>query len=103
MTYTQPTYPISLIDTEQKICKRVFKTLVKNKIPKPPNKAMKRWQQTFDDKEFQWKQIFTIPYTLTIGTKFRAFQYKYILKHYLITLFFINIVLYHQVFVIFAS
>ena len=39
---------------------------------------MKRWQQTFDDEELQWKQIFTIPYTLTIGTKLRAFQYKYI-------------------------
>jgi len=33
MTYTQPTYPISLKDTEQKICKLVYKTLVKNKIP----------------------------------------------------------------------
>jgi len=31
MTYTQPTYPISLIDTEQKIRKIVYKTLVKNK------------------------------------------------------------------------
>ena len=37
MTYTQPTYPISFIDTEQKICKLVYKTLVKNKIPKSPN------------------------------------------------------------------
>jgi len=30
MTYTQPTYPISLIDTERMICKLVYKTLVKN-------------------------------------------------------------------------
>ena len=80
MTYTQPTYPISLIDTEQKICKLVYKTLVKNKIPKSPNRAMTHWQDTFDDKELQWKQIFTCPYTLTIDTKLRAFQYKYILK-----------------------
>jgi len=81
MTYTQPTYPISLIDTEQMICKLVYKTLVKNKIPKPPIRAMTHWQHTFDDKELQWKQIFTCPYTLTIDTKLRAFQYKYILKN----------------------
>ena len=41
---------------------------------------MTHWQDTFDDKELQWKQIFTCPYTLTIDTKLRAFQYKYILK-----------------------
>jgi len=29
--------------------------------------------QSFDDKELQWKQIFTCPYTLTIDTKLRAF------------------------------
>ena len=51
MTYTQSTYPISLIDTEQKICKLVYKTFVKNKIPKSPNRAMTHWQDTFDDKE----------------------------------------------------
>ena len=95
MTYTQPTYRIPLIDTEQKICKLVYKTLVKNKIPKSSNRAMTHWQDTFDDKELQRKQILTCPYTLTIVTKLCAFQYKYILK---ILLFFINIVLYHPVF-----
>jgi len=50
----QPTYPISLIDTDQKICKLVYKTLVTNKIQKSPTRAN--------------------------DTKLRAFQYKYILK-----------------------
>jgi len=40
MTYTQPTYPISLIDTEQKIRKIVYKILVKNKIPESANREM---------------------------------------------------------------
>ena len=43
MTYTQPTCPISLIDTDQKVCKLGYKTLVKNKIPKSPNRAMTQW------------------------------------------------------------
>ena len=47
MTYTQPTYPISLIDTEQKICKLVYKSLVKNKIQKSQNRAKTHWQDTF--------------------------------------------------------
>jgi len=38
---------------------------------------MTQWQHTFDDKELQWQLC---PYTLTIDTKLRAFQYKYILK-----------------------
>ena len=75
MTYTQPTYPISLIDTEQKIRKIVYKTLVKNKMPESPNREMTHWQNTFVDKELQWKQI----YTLTIDTK-RVLQCKSILK-----------------------
>mgnify|MGYP000278898940 CR=1 FL=1 len=41
---------------------------------------MTHWQNTFDDKELQWKQIFACPYTLTIDTTLRAFQYKYILE-----------------------
>jgi len=40
MTNTQSTYPILLIDTEQNICKLVYKSLVRNKIPKTPNRAM---------------------------------------------------------------
>ena len=79
MTYTQPTYPISLIDTEQKICKLVYKSLGKNKIQKSQNRAMTHWQDTCN-KELQWKQIFTCLCTLTIDTKLRAVQYKYILK-----------------------
>ena len=78
MTYTQPTCTFSLIDTEQKIFKLIYKTLVKNKIPKSPNRTMTHWQHTFDDMELQWKQIFTCIYTLTIDTKLRALQYKYI-------------------------
>ena len=76
MTYTQPTYPISLIDTEQKICKLVYK----NKIPKSPNRAMIHWKHTFDDNELQLKQIFTCPYKLTIDTKLRAFHFLLILN-----------------------
>jgi len=38
---------------------------------------MTHWQHTFDDKELQWQLC---PYTLTIDTKLRAFQYKYILN-----------------------
>ena len=56
---------------------------------------MTHWQDTFDDKELQWKQIFTCPYTLTIDTKLRASQYKYILK---ILLDNSILVLYHPVF-----
>ena len=61
-------------DTEQKICKLVYKTLVKNKIPTSPNRAMTHWQDTFDEKELQWKQIFTCPYTLTIDKIFVLFN-----------------------------
>ena len=73
----QPTYPISLIDTDQKICKLVYKTLVTNKIQKSPTRAN--------------------------DTKPRAFQYKYILKILPDNPFFINSVLYHPVFVVFVS
>jgi len=42
--YTQPIYPFSLKDTEQKICKLVYKALVKNKTKqKSPNRTMRHW------------------------------------------------------------
>ena len=40
---TPPTYPSSSIDTEQKICKLVYKTLVKNKVQNSPNIVMTHW------------------------------------------------------------
>jgi len=54
----------------------------------------------FGDEEVQLKHTFTC--TLTIDTKLRAFQYKYVLK-ILITLFFIYIVLFHPDFVSFMT
>ena len=40
--YTQPIYPFSLKDTEQKICKLVYKALVKNKTKQnSPNRTMR--------------------------------------------------------------
>ena len=101
MTYTQPTYTFSLIDTEQKICKLIYKTLVKNKIPKSPNRAMTHWQHTFDDMELQWSRYLHVYIHSQLTQSFVLYNTN-TYENYLMTLFFINIVLYHPVVLIFV-
>ncbi len=43
-------------------------------------KCSSKWETELEKRDIQWKTIFTIPYTCTINTKLRAFQYKYLMR-----------------------
>ena len=63
--------------TKQNETNKIFYTLqIKN--PAEISKAQNKWQNLLGEKEFNWKQIYVMPYKSTTDSTLRNFQYKYI-------------------------
>jgi hypothetical protein len=73
---TQTTFVENIIAKQNKTNK-IFYTL-QIKTPAETSKAQTKWQNLLGDKEFNWKQIYVMPYKTTIDSTLRNFQYKYI-------------------------
>ncbi len=43
-------------------------------------KSEQKWATEFSDTNLCWKQIYTMPFTCTIDTTLRNFQYKYLMR-----------------------
>ncbi len=39
-----------------------------------------KWEEELNNQNIEWKYIFSLPYKITICTKLRAFQYKYLMR-----------------------
>ncbi len=39
-----------------------------------------KWEDELDNRNIEWKSIFSLPYICTINTKLREFQYKYLMR-----------------------
>lgn len=77
--YTPQTYQIMRIRENTKINQLFYNMLVKEKKPKII-KQVTAWNNELNNENINWKLVFLTPITLTIETKLRAFQYKYLMN-----------------------
>jgi len=70
-----PTYIFDNIKENTKVCKYVYKTLIKQKLPNEI-KVQTKWATQLTYENINWKEIYLLPIKLTIDTKLREFQFK---------------------------
>ena len=75
--YRACSFLIDKLCPKTKTCKFIYNVLIKNKIP-PGNNHENKWQQCFST-ELNWEMIFNQVNRVTIDTKLRSFQYKYLM------------------------
>jgi len=65
-----PTYIFDSIQENTKVCKYVYETLIKQKLPNEI-KAQTKWATQITYENINWKEIYLLPIKLTIDTKLR--------------------------------
>ena len=77
------------IHRQETLLSRILKSKQTNKFlyeyqlrkdGKISSKPEQKWELFFADKQFDWKNIYMMPFKSTIDTKLREFQYKYIMR-----------------------
>lgn len=63
------------------IQKIVYLELVSQLVSIPT--AQKRFSEMYPDYNFQWDQLYKIPFKITIDSRLRLFQYKYFTVYYI--------------------
>ena len=66
------------IQTLKKTCKRFYEIQLNNEGEIQSKQELK-WQNTFHTNDLPWKKIYVLPFTSTIDTSMRCFQYKFIM------------------------
>ena len=77
ITYNAKTYLIEKITDKFKINQYAYNAQIKRKL-EPQRKHENKWEQILS-KSITWNAIFTNVFNITIDTKLRAFQYKYLM------------------------
>lgn len=78
ISYTAPNNLITKIKEQTKVCKLIYTILTKKSKPEIIKQA-KKWENNLSLVDINWKKIFTQPIRITIETKLREFQYKYLM------------------------
>ena len=79
MSYDAPNYLIDKVNGKTKMNRLSYKTLIKQKIPNKPKYKIK-WSTNHPIEDIEWEIILTQSYNITIDTKLREFQYKYLMN-----------------------
>ena len=78
INYARRTTLIVKLNEKLKFSKFFYVKLVEAK--RPLNKQVIKWNEDFSDNTIDWKTIFIQPLKVTIDTKLRDFQYKYLMR-----------------------
>jgi hypothetical protein len=76
--YTAPQYMLNQITEHTKACQMVYKSLILKHKPEV-FKQFDKWKVTLNNQNINQRTIFSQPIKLTIDTKLRNFQYKYLM------------------------
>lgn len=63
-----------------KQCNKLLYNAFLNKQDNIVNKSRIKWENEFDDKNINWKNVYTHYFKNTISSKLRNFQYKFLMK-----------------------
>ena len=77
-TYNLNNCHIHKTNEKTKFSKFVTNTLVASKCPNV-NVATIKWENHFGNENVNWPNIFKVPFYITVDTKLREFQYKYLM------------------------
>jgi len=77
MCYKVPTYIFDNIKENTKVCKYMYETFIKQKVPNEI-KSQTKWATQLTYENINWKEIYLLPIKLTIDTKLREFQFKFL-------------------------
>ena len=73
---TQTSFTENILAKQNETNKIFYKLQIKH--PAENSKIQNKWQSLLREQEFNWKQIFIMPYKTTIDSTLRNFQYKYV-------------------------
>ncbi len=79
MNNDTPDYLINKVISSKKTNKPLYNIQIES-MRLTTLKHKVKWEDELDNRNIEWKSIFSLPYICTINTKLREFQYKYLMR-----------------------